>query len=175
MGSRNFLGPVVVTSIFDDRSFLLTSLRSILSNCEDFKNEKSKLECIVEELGVYCRMTPKVHLEIAGVEIEYDWGYAKLKYWKEINNGISAHLEKNVKKALSPESTLTISRTQTFTRKAREYKLTYFFLISMLTQTDSSRGGDEKLAKEKTIKSITKTFKAHRCALDSNYAFIRTE
>jgi hypothetical protein len=61
---------------------------TILSNCEDFKNEKSKLECIVEELGVYCRMTPRVHLEIAGVEIEYDWGYAKLKYWKEINNGI---------------------------------------------------------------------------------------
>jgi hypothetical protein len=122
-------------------------------------------------------MTPKVHPEIAGVGIQYNWGYAKLKYRKEINDGIAAHLEENVKKALSPESTLTISRTrkfaQTFARKAHEYKLTYFFLISMLTQTDSTRGGDERLAKE-TIESITKAFKAHRCALDSNYAFIRT-
>ncbi len=42
-------------------------------------------------------MTPKVHPEIAGVRIEYDWGYAKLKYRKEINDGIAVHLEKNVK------------------------------------------------------------------------------
>jgi hypothetical protein len=116
---------------------------------------------------------PKVHPEIAGVGIEYDWGYAKLKYPKEINDGIAAHLEENVKKALSPESTLTISRTRKLARKAHEYKLTYFFLISMLTQTDPTRGGDEQLAKE-TMESITKAFKAHHCALDSNYAFIRT-
>jgi hypothetical protein len=176
-GPRKFLDPIVVTSTKDKkpkkRRDLSTSLRSILSNCEDFKNEKSKLECLVEELRGNCRMTPKVHPEIAGVRIEYDWGYAKLKYWKEINDGIAAHLEENVKKVLSPESTLTISRTRKFARKAREYKLTCFFLISMLTQTDSARGGDERLAKE-TIESITKAFKAHRCALDSNYAFIRT-
>jgi hypothetical protein len=72
-------------------------------------------------------MTPKVHPEIAGVRIEYNWGYAKLKYWKEINDGIAAHLDENVKKALSPESKLTISRAQKFARKAREYKLTYLF------------------------------------------------
>jgi hypothetical protein len=124
-------------------------------------------------LGGNCRMTTKVHPEIAGVGIEYGWGYAKLKYWKEINDGIAAHLEENVKKALSPELTVTISRTQKFARKAHGYKLTYFFLSSMLTQTDSTQGGDEGLSKE-TIKSITKAFKAHCCALDSNYAFIRT-
>jgi hypothetical protein len=49
--------------------------------------------------------------EIAGVGIEYDWGYAKLKYRKEINDGIATHLEENVKKALSPESMLTVSPT----------------------------------------------------------------
>jgi hypothetical protein len=123
-------------------------------------------------------MTPKVHPEIAGVGIEYDWGYAKLKFRKEINDGLAVHLEANVKKALSPTETLTINRTRKFARKAREYKLTYFFLFSMLTQTDLTPGStlgadDQRLAKE-TIESITKAFKAHRCALDSNYAFIRT-
>jgi hypothetical protein len=51
----------------------------------------------VEELGGNCRMTPKVHPAIAGAGIKYDWGYAKLKYRKEINDGIAVHLEKNVK------------------------------------------------------------------------------
>jgi hypothetical protein len=155
------------------RRDLKTSLRRILMQCDDFKLEKSKLHCLLEELGGNCRMTPKVHPEIAGVGIEYDWGYAKLKYRKEINDGLAAHLEKNVKKALSPEETLTIYRTRKFARKAREYKLTYFFLISCLTQVQEGTNGGERLAKE-TIEGITKAFKAHRCALDSNYAFIRT-
>jgi hypothetical protein len=76
-------------------------------------------------------MTPKVHPEIAGAGIEYDWGYAKLKYWKEINDGVVAHLEVNVKRALCPEETLTLERTRKFARKAKEYKLTYFFLVQM--------------------------------------------
>ena len=123
-------------------------------------------------------MKPMVYAEIAGVGIEYDWGYAKLKYRKEINDGLAVHLEENVKKALSPTETLTLNRTRKFARKAREYKLTYFFLCSMLTQTDLTPGltlgaDEQRLAKE-TIESITKAFKAHRCALDSDYAFIRT-
>jgi hypothetical protein len=156
-----------------------TSLRRILERCDDFKLEKSQLECLVDSLGGNCRMTPKVHPEIAGVGIEYDWGYAKLKFRKEINDGLALHLEENVKKALSPTETLTLNRTRKFARKAREYKLTYFFLFSMLTQTDLTPGStlvgadEQRLAKE-TIESITKAFKAHRCALDSNYAFIRT-
>jgi hypothetical protein len=64
--------------------------------CEDFKLEKSKLDCLVEELGGNFRMTPKVHPKIVGAGIEYDWGYAKLKYRREINDGLAMHLEKNV-------------------------------------------------------------------------------
>jgi hypothetical protein len=48
---------------------------------------------------------------------------------------------------------------QKFAHKACEYKLTYFFLISMLQQTDLTPEGDERLAKE-TIQCITKAFKA---------------
>ena len=76
-------------------------------------------------------MTPKCHPEIAGCGIEYDWGYAKLTYRKKINDGVAAHLDENVKKALSTEDVLTINRTRKFARKARDYKLTYYFLIQM--------------------------------------------
>jgi hypothetical protein len=90
---------------------LTTSLLRILMKCNDCKLEKSKLDCLVEELGGNCCMTPKVHPEIAGVGIEY---------WKEINNGLAVHLEKNVKKVLSPEETLTMNQTCKFARKATE-------------------------------------------------------
>jgi hypothetical protein len=149
---------------------LTTSLRHILSNCEHFKNEKTKLAILIEEHGGYCRMTPKCHPEIAGVGIEYDWGYSKLTYRKKINDGVAAHLGENVKKALCTKDVLTISRTRKFARKARDYKLTYFFLISMI-DTAMAEGADGRVAKE-AIEKIVKAFKVHRCALDSDYAFI---
>lgn len=65
---------------------------------------------------------------------------------------------------------LTISRTRKFARKARDYKLTYFFLISMI-DTAMAEGADGRVAKE-AIEKIVKAFKVHRCALDSDYAFI---
>jgi hypothetical protein len=49
----------------------------------------------------------------------------------------------------------------------------YFFLIRMTeleeAQCDTTEGNTTD-----TFKSITKAFKAHHCALDSDYAFIRT-
>ena len=115
-------------------------------------------------------MTPKCHPEIAGVGIEYDWGYAKLTYRKKINDGVTANLEENVKKALSTKDVLTINRTRKFARKARDYKLTYFYLIRMV-DTAMLEGDDGRVAKD-AIEKIVKAFKVHRCALDSDYAFI---
>jgi hypothetical protein len=70
-GHRMVLDSVTVTSTLDNhgtrkkpkkKQDLTTSLRTILSNCEDFKLEKLKLECIVEELGGTCQMN--VHARI---------------------------------------------------------------------------------------------------------------
>jgi hypothetical protein len=152
------------------RRDLKTSLRFLLGNCEHFKNEKTKLAILLEWNGGICRMTPKCHPEIAGVGIEYDWGYAKLTYRKRINDGVAAHLEANVKKALSTKDVLTINRTRKFARKARDYKLTYFYLFQMVS-TAIAEGGDGRVAKQ-AIEKIVKAFKVHRCALDSDYAFI---
>jgi hypothetical protein len=150
---------------------LSTSLRHILGNCDHFKNEKTKLECLIESHGGYCRMTPKCHPEIAGCGIEYDWGYAKLTYRKKINDGVAANLAENVKKALSTVDVLTINRTRKFARKARDYKLTYLFLIRMTDSALAMTGEDGRVAMQ-AIEHIVKAFKVHRCALDSDYAFI---
>ncbi len=116
-------------------------------------------------------MTPKCHPEIAGCGIEYDWGYAKLTYRKKINDGVAANLAENVKKALSTVDVLTINRTRKFARKARDYKLTYLFLIRMTDSALAMTGEDGRVAMQ-AIKHIVKAFKVHRCALDSDYAFI---
>lgn len=100
-----------------------------------FKNEKTKLEECIEKHSGHCKMTPKCHPEIASIGIEYIWRYAKLTYQKKIKNSGIVHLEENTKKALSNQDALTINRTIKFSRKASNYKLTYYFLIQTTKTT----------------------------------------
>jgi hypothetical protein len=142
-----------------------TSVLSMLKKCEDFASERPQIVYVVElKLGAFIRLTPKCHPEIAGRGIEYAWGYSKLRYRRDINDGVAAHIKENVKKALSREL-ITVNRIRKFARKARDYKLTYAYLSAMAKSDDASA------AKER-IEHITKLFKQHRLALDANYAFI---
>jgi hypothetical protein len=42
------------------------SLRSILGNCRDFKEEETALQFLGTQLGVTVLLTPKLHAELAG-------------------------------------------------------------------------------------------------------------
>jgi hypothetical protein len=142
-----------------------TSVREILKGCEDFANETPQLEFIAQKhLGAFIRLTPKCHPEIAGRGIEYAWGYAKLRFRCGINDAVASHLEENVKEALSREL-LTINRIRKFARKARDYKLTYSYLVALADGEDAS-------AAKGRIEHLTKLFKQHRSALDADYKFI---
>jgi hypothetical protein len=147
-----------------------TSVRQILKGCEDFANETPQLEFIAQKhLGAFIRLTPKCHPEIAGRGIEYAWGYAKLGFRCGINDAVASHLEENyleenVKEALSREL-LTINRIRKFARKARDYKLTYSYLVALADGEDAS-------AAKGRIEHLTKLFKQHRSALDADYKFI---
>ena len=56
------------------------SLSHILSNCSDFKNQKTDIEQLCEEISINkdyeakILLTPKFHCEIAGEGVEYSWG-----------------------------------------------------------------------------------------------------
>jgi hypothetical protein len=76
-----------------------------------------------------------------------------------LGNCVAANLEENVKKALSTQEVLIISKTQKFVRKARDYTLTYFCLISMI-DTAMVRGVDGRVVKD-AIEKIVKAFKVH--------------
>lgn len=145
-----------------DRS---TSVLHMLKGCHDFRTEKTQLMAIVEnELKCFIRLTPKCHPEIAGVGIEYAWGYSKMRFRNDFNDGQRKNLAANVERALSPD-TLTKERIRKFARKAREYKLTYAYLI------EKNNGSTDRVKRD-SIEKITKIFKQHRSALDADYGFI---
>ena len=146
-----------------------TSVYRFLDECDDFKNEKSQMEYVLEQhLNVMLRMTPKCHPEIAGQGIEYAWGYAKLRFRQKYNDMTAANLKENVRAVLSTE-VLTKIRTNKFVRKARDYKLTYLFLLEQTEKLKKSEHGNT----HERIERIMKLFKQHRSALDADYSFIK--
>ncbi|KAI2492861.1 hypothetical protein MHU86_21674 [Fragilaria crotonensis] len=58
---------------------LQNSLRHIMANCRDFKDETA-LQHLGRQLGVTVLLTPKFHAELAGEGVEYSWAHAKAFY-----------------------------------------------------------------------------------------------
>ena len=141
-----------------------TSVYHFLGTCNDFKNEKGQMEYKLEEkFKVELRMTLECHPEIAGQEIEYVWGYAKLRFCQHFNDITAANLEKNVCAALST-SVITQERVNKF----------ILLLEQMEAASSRLKKGKEMTshAQHKIEQTIT-LFKQHRSALDSDYAFIK--
>ena len=122
------------------------------------------MKYIINLLDCSLRLTPKCHSEIAGVGIEYAWGYSKLRFRRDFNDVIAMNLKSNVLKSID-RSVITIDRIRKFAHKAREYKLAYSLLIHEADGKDATAMKDE-------IEHITKLFKVHRSAMDSDYQFI---
>ena len=135
-----------------------TSLRHMIECCQDFKDEVTRLEWVAEGLGVSLSLTPKTHCEIAGIGIEYCWGYSKFHFRKS-NDCVVKNLEKNVGASLDK---IDIWKARKFARKARDYKCVY--LLQALGQLDEL--GYSKIEK------MVKAAKTHRCSLDQEYRFI---
>jgi hypothetical protein len=172
------------------------NLRKIVGACTDFKNETSQLQHIANKLGVAVIMTPKAHAELAGQGIEYSWGYAKLYFRRHNTTGDQAKkLERNIRNALSDDN-MTKTRVRKFVRKAREYKVIYheFFLAKQAAEEEAKEASIDESAtnvkkkeqkiKEEAVKRLSKhhysiiekqvkAMKAHRCALDTDFNFIK--
>ena len=127
-----------------------------------------------DKLNVKLRMTPKCHPEIAGQGIEYAWGYTKLRFCQHFNNMTAVNLDKSVCASLSSD-VVTQACVNKFIRKARDYKLTYLFLLDQTKASDGSANRQQNISlhTQAKIEHIIKLFKQHRSALDSDYVFIR--
>ena len=70
--------------------------------------------------GHLAEMSPKCHLELAGVGVEYSWGKAKMHFRRHTDH-ISRHLHANIEAAMASD-VLTLLRVRRYARKARAYR-----------------------------------------------------
>jgi hypothetical protein len=163
-----------------------SSLRALMGQCTDFKEEETALQFLGKQLGLRVLFTPKFHCKFAGEGIEYNWAHAKakmritpLREKKGRANFISL-----VMKCICPETVLTKERIRKFSARARAYICTNYHLSRDLAtnEDDQTSTGDPdafvNMAEKqqllyKEIERLMKNFKTHQCALDFDHGFVK--
>ena len=82
LSSKEIMKKYSVSGKKDDNNNIIegTSLKDIIMNLPDFKQEKTLLQYWAEEMGVRIECSPKYHPKIAGEGIKFCWGLAKNFY-----------------------------------------------------------------------------------------------
>ena len=103
------------------------SLVSLMKSCNDFREEISQLQSIVDQLGVKVYTTTKYHVEIVGEGIEYEWGAAKSVY-RKVPVGLKrgkVNFHELVRNCVSVGNVLTKKDVRRFAMRARCYMQVY--------------------------------------------------
>ena len=125
-----------------------SSYKFVLSECLDFKNQKTALQEHIENRGHICEFLPKYHPELSA--IERCWAIAK-KYMRGRCKFSYDDMRKKVIKALTDPIIQPISMIQKFFRKSRDYMRAY-------------KSG---VTSYRDIKVALKNYKSHRKPPDS--------
>lgn len=149
-----------------------SSLRQILTNCTDFRNELTHLQVMAEALGVKVDFTPKFHAEMAGEGVEYSWAHAKGNYRRKplSKKRTRAGFVKLVDECLDPQTELTKERVRRFSARARSYICTYHYLSNKEETVHEEKSNQALLLED--IERLTKKFRTHRCAMDFDRGFL---
>ena len=131
--------------VLEERGINTTTLRAddmrkILSNHDDFRNEKTLLERFLIDRGHKVIMIPKFHCELN--PIERVWGQAK-RYSRAYTNFTLPGLRRILPQALDSVSVTSIRK---YFRKARDYEKAY----------------SEGHAAGKEVENAVKRYKSHR-------------
>ncbi|CAB1097544.1 unnamed protein product [Ectocarpus sp. CCAP 1310/34] len=137
-------------------------VEKVLQALPDFKNERTALQHLVESRGHILLSSPKCHPEVAGVGIEYSWGFSKQKFRRKINDEVPKHLHDNIEKSLCIDKYLTIGRVRRFARRTRDYCRAY--------REIALRG--VVIRNKEFIEKMRKIQKAHRNILDMETSFL---
>ena len=158
-----------------DRKF---SLRRMMQQCTDFRNEETALQYLGRKLGVKVDCTPKFHCEMAGEGIEYCWAFSKALYRrKPLASKKSRDTFKKLVKECTSASILKPAQCKKFSRRARQYICAYYILhVRSLqgqegAQPEEGRAGKQQL-QFRSIERMKKLFQSHRCALDFDKGFV---
>lgn len=162
------------------------SLRHLLSECTDFREEETALQYLGRQLGVTVQLTPKFHAELAGEGVEYCWAHAKA-YYRRVpvsRKRGRENFKQLVKECTCPTTVLTKDRIERFASRARAYICTYHHLQQQSASTPSSPNTEdvpvpvvvkEEVLSSDDIEKVAKAFKCHRCVLDFDSGFVHSE
>ena len=128
----------------------LEEMRAELASHTDFKEEKTKIEHFLNDVGHVCIFLPKFHCELN--PIERCWAQAK-RFTRANTNYTIQRLQTNVPLALD---SVTSENIQNYFRKVRHYMFAYLQGIA---------GGAEL---EKEVKRMKKIYKSHRRVTENN-------
>ena len=164
------------------------SLRSILSECKDFKNEETALQYLGTQLGVSVMLTPKFHAELAGEGVEYSWAHAKAYYRRMpiARKRGRESFKQLVRDVTCPVNVLTRERIEKFASRARAYICTYHHLQQAMAAAIACELQDLNAPPRTTppmqrqllyteIERLMRAFKGHRCALDFDRGFVNSQ
>ncbi|KAI2488938.1 hypothetical protein MHU86_25992 [Fragilaria crotonensis] len=183
-----------ITGIVD----LRYSLRHLLAECYDFKEEETALQFLGSQLGVVVNLTPKFHAELAGEGVEYSWAHSKAFYRRmplSRKRGRD-NFKQLVKDCTWPIKVLTKERIEKFASRARAYICTYHHLEQLQQQVAAAAVNEDpnssatarirvapiptthikqELLSYSDIERVKKDFRSHRCVLDFDSGFVHSE
>ena len=139
-------------------------LRTLMSNCLDFRNEPSVMESLFLQLSETSKMSialvtsPKYHCAIAGEGIEYNWGLTKM-YYRNIPLQQNSNKEKINKCVTDICEYVTKQHSCLFATRGRRYMLAYLNLKANDLTLDS-------------IERFVLICKSHWNVRDQDYVFI---
>ena len=136
-------------------------------------------------MGVAIDCIPKCHAEIAGEGIEYTWGYQKNHYRRQ---PLSMKRSKTEFRRLVSEccsrKQITKELVRKFSKRARDYIIAYHAVenhdkeSTKLTSTNKGNVKGSVTPEESTVVKVERmkrAFKTHRCAMDFDTKFIKSE
>jgi hypothetical protein len=128
-----------------------TSLKFVLSECLDFKQQKSALAEAIERAGHLCEFSPKYHCEVQ--PIERCWSVSKRFMRGSCQFDYDAMKRKIVQSLLDP-AILPVAMIRRFFRKSRDYMRAYH----------------SGLMNFRDVNAAVKHYKSHRKTLGSEAA-----
>ena len=139
-GSAKGLRTILQERGINMERMLADDMRVVLSNHDDFVQEKTIVEHCLERRGHLVYFLPKFHCELNA--IERVWGQAKV-YCRAHTNFTLVKLRQIIHPALD---SVTVDLIRKYSRKARDYERAY---------TDGNKAG-------KAVENAVKKYKSHR-------------
>ena len=111
------------------------ALRCLMADCADFKEEKSAMEVLLQELSsksynnqkIDLLVSPKYHCELVGEGVEYAWGMMK-QYFRSLSLDKKNTKAKFDRVVIETVGFVSQQKVEMFSTRCRRYMMAYSYL-----------------------------------------------